>query len=80
MLAQRPPVDAGRLAALAAARVTRVKTELADRGIAAARVAVADPGSEDGGAPPGVRGKIGVGPSVVRLSVPAAEATTSGMR
>jgi hypothetical protein len=81
MLAQRPPVDAGRLAALAAARVTRVKTELAERGIAAARVAVADPGPDDGGVPPGVRGTIGVGPRVVRLSVPApAEAPAAGVR
>jgi hypothetical protein len=83
MLAQRPPVDAGRLAALAAARVTRVSTELANRhGIVAARVVVAVAGADDGTAPPGVRGRIEVDPRAARLSAPApaSDAATSGVR
>jgi hypothetical protein len=83
MLAQRPPVDADRLAALVAARVTRVTTELADRhGVAPARVVVTDAAPDDSAASPAVRGRIGVDPRVARHSVPApaSEATTSGVR
>ena len=83
MLAHRAPVDPGRLDALAAARVTRVTTELADRHrIAPARVVVGDAGPDDGAAPPAVRGRIGVDPRVARHSVPApaSDAATSGVR
>jgi hypothetical protein len=81
LLAHRAPVDAGRLAALAAARVRRVTTELTDHhDIAPARVVVADAGPDDSVAPPAVRGRIGVDPRVARLSAPASEATTAGVR
>jgi hypothetical protein len=83
ILAHRPPVDAGRLAALAAARVTRVRTELADHhGIAPARVVVADAGPDDGALPPAVRGRIRMDPRGARLPapVPVSDATTSGVR
>jgi hypothetical protein len=83
LLARRAPDDAGRLADLAAARVTRVTTDLGERhGIAPARVAVAV-GPDEVAARPVVRGRIGVDPHVARLSppAPASEAAlTHGVR
>jgi hypothetical protein len=81
MLAHRAPVDADRLAALAAARVTRVTTELADRhDIARARVVIADVGPNDSPSPPAVRGTLEVDPRLTRLPAPApaSGATTWG--
>jgi hypothetical protein len=81
MLAHRAPVEPGRLAALAAARVSRVRAELASRHrIAPARVVVGDTPPDDGAAAPGVRCRIGVDPHVAPLSAPgqASEATTHG--
>jgi hypothetical protein len=71
LLARRPPVDPGRLEALAAARVARITTELgAQYAIAPTRVVVTAAKPEDGAAPPAVRGRIGVESRIARIAAP----------
>ena len=68
----RAPVDADRLTALAAERVTLVTAELADRhDIPRGRVVIADAGPKESLAPPAVRGTLQVDPRLTQRRAPA---------
>lgn len=61
LVAAGPPVDEHRLAALAAARSTRIASVLVERhGVSPARIVVADPGRQTSPGPPVVQARIGV--------------------
>ncbi|MEW6271557.1 MAG: DUF748 domain-containing protein, partial [Thermodesulfobacteriota bacterium] len=71
LVASAPPIDEHRLAALAAARLTRVANELAGRhGVSPARIVVNDPRTLESAAPPSVHARIdldaSLGPSAAR--------------
>ena len=69
LIAQGPPIADDRLAALAAARLTRVTSALAaEHGVAAARVLTADPAGPVTATPPSVRARIGADPRTPDLA------------
>ena len=69
LIAQGPPIADDRLAALAAARLTRVTSALtAEHGIAVARVLTADPVGPVTATTPAVRARIGVDPRAPDLT------------
>jgi hypothetical protein len=74
LLWQQGPVDPRQLTTLAAARMTRVSTELAGRyGVSRARVVHDDTGPVDGGSSPAVRGRFGADPRRARPATPDVE-------